>query len=956
MTRERDDRATPAPSSLAASIEAERVGPLSRRQIILTLAASLIGFPGTPSASTAAAPSTTQAFTMTTRRAASPASKTARTTHDADRLPRHIVPSRYDISITPDLTAGTFEGIVVIAVSVRKASRAVWLNAADLTVTDALISNTQGSSHRPTIAMDAAHERCSLNLPRALATGDWTIRLSFRGTLSDRLSGFYISNYTDADGAPQRLAVTQFEAADARRAFPCWDEPDFKAVFALTLIIDPQLTAVSNTRVVHESEERGKKVLQFADSMVMSTYLLAFVVGRLEATEPTLVGPTQIRVWTVPGKTHLGRYGQEWATFSLRFFEEYYGIPYPGDKLDLIAIPDFSYGAMENLGAVTFRESALLVDPNAAAHGDLQGLADVVSHENAHMWFGDLVTMAWWNGLWLNEAFATLMEVVAVDAWKPEWRRWDQFALSRAGALATDGLFASRAIEFPVRAVKDLGAMFDVLTYQKGAAVLRMLEQFLGAPVFRDGVRRYLRTHAYANTDTHDLWNALTAASSHPVGDIMQHWVFSPGYPLVAAARQRDRQGAQRLELSQERFTYLDKAPPASAKTQRGGAATRTWQIPLRLAIETADGITEMPVLMKTSTMRIPLPDDCLGVQVNPGAHGYYRVCYAPELRDRLLSRFSRETTASPSATVLEPVDRFNLVNDHWALCLSGRIPLGDYLSLTDVAIRDRSPQVWSILLASFEKLEPMLDHEDRPLYEAWLRTRLTPIYTELGWEPRDGESDLQRELRGSVLDAMGTLANDTAAQAEAARRYAAALADPTTVDPNVLPALISIAAGTGDESRYQDFFARFRAGTTPQEERRYLFSLVDFRSPALVARTLQSTLNGEIRTQDAASIVGALLSTRHGHDAAWDFLVAHWNTIAQRWPANGQRRLFSHLSTRATALRERAIHRFVAQHKIDLGGKALAQSLEHVRIAVAFRARHRQAFLRVLRMPTPPR
>lgn len=954
MTRERDDRVPSIPSPDVDAITPTHIGPLSRRQVVLALAASLAGLAATQNASASTAtPPITQATTMTVRRTTSPPAKTARPEKNAARLPRHVIPSRYDLSLAPDLTAGTFDGTVVITVRVTKPSRSLWLNAADLTITDALISNARGTSYRPTVTLDAANERCGLTVPRALTTGTWTLRLSFHGTLSDRLSGFYISTYTDTTGTPQRLAVTQFEAADARRAFPCWDEPDFKAVFAVTLTIDPALTAVSNTRIVNESSERDKKVLQFADTMVMSTYLVAFVVGRLETTEPTTVGTTQIRVWTAPGKSHLGRYGQEWAAFSLRFFEEYYGIPYPGDKLDLIAIPDFSYGAMENLGAVTFRESALLVNPDAATHGDLQGLADVVSHENAHMWFGDLVTMAWWNGLWLNEAFATLMEVVAVDAWKPEWRLWDQFALSRAGALATDGLFASRAIEFPVRAVKDLGAMFDVLTYQKGAAVLRMLEQFLGAPVFRDGVRRYLRTHAYANTDTHDLWAALTAASSHPVGDIMHHWVFSPGYPLVSATYQRDRRHARHLELSQQRFTYLDSSPSSSAKAPQGDRPTCTWQIPLRLAVETAAGVTEMPLLLNKPTMRIPLPDDCVGVQVNPGGHGYYRVRYAPELRDRLLTRFSAEasaasTSASASAP-LTPVDRFNFVNDQWALCLAGRIPLTDYLSLTDIAIRDRSPQVWSILLASFEKLDTMLEPDDLPRYEAWLRTRLTPIFTELGWEPRAGESDLQRELRGEVLDAMGTLANDPATQAEAARRYAAALADPTTIDPNILPALISIAAWTGDESRYQDFFTRFRTGTTPQEERRYLFSLVGFRSPALVARTLQSTLNGDIRTQDAASIVGALLSTRHGHDQAWDFLVTQWNTIVQRWPANGQRRLFSHLATRATATRERAVHRFITKHTIDLGGKALAQSLEHMRIAVAFRTRHRQVFRRFL-------
>ncbi len=850
-------------------------------------------------------------------------------TRGSERLPRTCRPARYDLTLVPDLEQGTFEGTVVITVQLRRPTRTLWLHAAELDITHAAVTRPNGATHHPKILLDPTLERCSLSLPQALPGGEWTVRLSFRGQLNEQLRGFYLSTYTDTQGATQRLAVTQFEAADARRAFPCWDEPDFKAVFALTLHLDPSMTAVSNTRVLADTQEGGKRVLQFAETIVMSTYLLAFVVGHLEATEPSYAGATPVRVWTVPGKSHLARYGQEWAAFSLRFFEDYYGIPYPGDKLDLIAIPDFSYGAMENLGAVTFRESALLVDPATATHGDLQGLADVVSHENAHMWFGDLVTMAWWNGLWLNEAFATFLEVVAVDAWKPEWRRWDQFALSRAGALSTDGLFASRAIEFPVRAVKDLGAMFDVLTYQKGAAVLRMLEQFLGTPVFREGIRRYLRKHAYANAETHDLWAALADASGQSVGDIMHEWVFSPGYPLLTVSTTTDGH----LRIRQQRFTYL-KAPLTRADAPR--KTTTRWHVPLELAITGAQGTTTHRLLVNANVVRYPLPQGADTVLLNPGGHGYFRVHYAPELRQRLLAAFPDGLAA---------IDRFNLVSDSWATCMAGLAPLREYVDLSEYAARDRSPQTWSVLLTSFERLESILDLDDRPRFEAWVRTRLEPILSDLGWSPREGESDLTRELRGDLIEAMAILGNHPETQAEAARRYAAYLQDAAAVDPNLVPALVAIAAWTGDESVYEAFVTRFRQAATPQEERRYLFGLAGFRSPALVARTLRSTLNGEIRTQDAASILGALLSTRHGHDQAWQFLVEHWPAMAQRWPSNGLRRLFGHLATRATRPREQDIHRFVEQHRVDLGGKALAQALEHLRIAVVFREQHQAAF-----------
>ena len=287
--------------------------------------------------------------------------------------------------------------------------------------------------------------------------------------------------------------------------------------------------------IASETLAGGKKVVRFADTIKMSTYLVAFIVGRIEPTEPVMIGKTPLRLWAVPGKGHLARFGQDIAAASLSFFESYYGIPYPGDKLDLLAIPDFASGAMENLGAITYRETALLVDRQSATHGELERVADVVAHENAHMWFGDLVTMSWWNGLWLNEAFATFMEMLAVDAWKPEWKRWDSFGVSRAAAFSVDGLHSTRPIEYPVQAPKDADAMFDVLTYEKGASVLRMLEQHIGPTVFRDGVRDYLRAHAYGNADTKDLWVSLGKIAKQPVPELMDGWIFQPGFPLVTA-------------------------------------------------------------------------------------------------------------------------------------------------------------------------------------------------------------------------------------------------------------------------------------------------------------------------------------------------------------------------------------------------------------------------------------
>src|SRR5207253_7218660 len=405
---------------------------------------------------------------------------------------------------------------------------------------------------------------------------------AFRGTLNDKLRGFYRSVYKDPSGVSRTMAATQFEATDARRAFPCWDEPSFKAVFAVTLAIDPALTAVSNTSIVSETPENGRKVVKFADAIVMSTYLVAFVVGELEHTEPTSVGRVPLSVWCVPGKKRLAKFGQEIGAASLAFFEDYYGLPYPGDKLDLLAIPDFAAGAMENLGAITFRETALLVDESAATHAELERVADVVAHENAHMWFGDLVTMTWWNGIWLNEAFATFMEMLAVDAWKPEWQRWSTFGASRAAALSVDGLHSTRPIEFPVTAPREADAMFDVLTYEKGASVLRMLEQHLGPDIFRNGVRAYLRAHAYGNADTGDLWVSLGREAGQPVPEVMDSWIFRPGYPLLSIRLDH----GSRLVIAQQRFTYLPTSTDGKGPEKE---VNQPWQVPLQIKI-TANG------------------------------------------------------------------------------------------------------------------------------------------------------------------------------------------------------------------------------------------------------------------------------------------------------------------------------------------------------------------------------
>jgi puromycin-sensitive aminopeptidase len=674
--------------------------------------------------------------------------------------------------------------------------------------------------------------------------------------------------------------------------------------------------------------EGGKRFVAFADTIAMSTYLVAFIVGELEATDPAMVGRTPLRVWCVPGKRRLAAFGREVGAASLAFFEGYYGMPYAGDKLDLLAIPDFAAGAMENFGAITFRETALLVDEAAATHSELERIADVVAHENAHMWFGDLVTMDWWNGIWLNEAFATFMEMLAVDAWKPEWQRWTTFGVSRSAAFAVDGLHSTRPIEFPVGAPREADAMFDVLTYEKGASVLRMLEQYLGPDVFREGVREYLRRHAYANAETGDLWAALGRAAGQAIPALMDGWIFHPGYPMVSA-----RLEGGRLLLEQQRFTYLP-APPPSVPGRPAAPpvdADQRWQVPLRIRLESAGTPRVERVLLTERSVRIPLPDAASTVVVNEGGHGFYRVRYSRELLDRLVRRL-------PDG--LAPIERFNLLGDAWAATIGGLMPIQEYLDLTAHFRGERDKNVWILLVGSLTTLNRIILPADRAGLERLVRDRMGGLVEELGWEPRPGDDELRRQLRGDAIRALGILGNDTAVQTRAAERYAAHRSGAASVDQNVLPALIAILAHAGDAARYDEFHTAFRAATTPQDEQRYLYALAGFRPRPLIERTLAKTISGEIRTQDAPFVVRSMLMTVHGREITWDFLRANWDTMDRLYPKHGLRRLAEGVIGLATPELERAVHAFFTERKIDFGGKTLEQYLEQLRIAVALRAR----------------
>ncbi len=853
---------------------------------------------------------------------------------DAYRLPRTVVPTRYHLVIEPDLAAFTFAGSSATTIDVLEATDTVVLNAIELAISTASVVGPDGTTvTTDRIDLDEQTERAALHFSSRLAPGQYVLHTTFTGILNDQLHGFYRSTFTDTDGVDQVIATTQFEATDARRAFPCWDEPDFKAVFAITLVVDADLTAVSNAAEISRTPlatetDNAQHEVRFADTMVMSTYLVAFIVGPLDITDPVDVDGTPLRIVFPRGKGHLTDFALDVGAFCLRFFTDYFGVPYPGDKVDLVAVPDFAFGAMENLGCITFREALVLVDPAEVTQPELQRVTDVIAHELAHMWFGDLVTMKWWNGIWLNEAFATFMEMLATDAFRPEWDRWTDFGLSRTMAFDTDALDTTRPIEFDVVSPTEAEGMFDVLTYEKGAAVVRMLEQYLGANPFRQGIRHYIQTHAYGNTETTDLWDAIESVTDEPVRAIMDSWIFQGGYPLVTVDLVND---GEILRFGHERFSYagdLGEGDPAAISV----LDHQRWQIPLIFSQSANDIVTFEKLLLDENGLDVAMVEPVDWVLANTEATGFYRVAYAPGLRAALVAK---------AQTELSPIERYGLVDDAWSAVLADRMTTIDFLAMIQAFGDETDLSVWQRIVGTLGSLDRLVDGDARSALQSHIDALVRPALTALGVDPTPDDTDRDRELRGLLIEALGVLADDDATQVQA--RAVLSRADDSgaePVDPSVLAAAITIVASTGDASDFDVFLDRMKRATTPQEELRYLYALCNFSDAELFGRLLEMTLTDDIRTQNAPYVLARAMGNREQGADAWAFARDHWDDVNERFPSNSIVRMLAGIRSLSQPDTANDIFSFFEQHEVPQGDKQLAQHLERLEVSVALRAR----------------
>jgi puromycin-sensitive aminopeptidase len=840
---------------------------------------------------------------------------------ESHRLPRDVLPRRYELQLQPRLAESRYDGTVAITAEVVNPSRTIVLNALGLEIRSARVETPDGQSHPATVEIDEAEQRLSLTFPVELAAGTgYRLQMEFAGVLDEGLRGFYRSTFRGDDGVDQVIATTQFEPADARRAFPCWDEPDFKATFAITLIVDEELAAVSNEQLLSaEPLGDGRKRVTFAETMVMSTYLVAFVVGPYALGEPIMVDDVPLRVIAVPARSHLTGHAREVASHAVRFLSGYFEIPYPGGKIDHIAVPDFAFGAMENLGCVTYRENALLADPARASHLELQRIATVVAHETAHMWFGDLVTMKWWNGIWLNEAFATFMELTTTEAFRPEWQVWTAFGAGKSAALVTDGLQATRPVEFPVRRPEDIESMFDVLTYQKGGAVLRMLEQYLGSETFRKGISHYLRTHAYGNTETTDLWDAIEEVSGEPVRAIMDSWIQQRGYPIIF------------VEMGQEPGTV-------SLRQQRflndGTTGPEQWAVPINFRASVGGTVQHQRLLLDDTTALLDFDGPLDWLVVNDGAWGFYRVRYSPELRERLW--------AGGVTTILDPLEQLGLVIDTWAALVAGMADVDELVSVLEAVSDDVDPDVWGAIAAVLGSLEGMAGDEDRAAVQRFVRRVAAPAWARLGWDPSPGESRRTATARARVLSVLGLVGRDPEVRQEASDRFTRFLADPSSLAPDVVAVASRITVSAGGEPAWSLMVDQFRKAEVPQDKLRYLDALGDTNDPVLRAATLDIALTPEVRTQDAPFLISSAMTKAAGGPQTWEWVVSHWDQLKAQLPAGLLTRIFDGIAGLADADVAESVHAFCAEHEIPLIGARLDQLLERMDINVALAARLR--------------
>ena len=827
------------------------------------------------------------------------------------RLSKAIRPIRYELRFDLDLDRWTSAGHARISLTIDAPVREITIHAVDLDIKTAA---TLGGPAMREVTYERESQTATLRFENEIGKGDRVLEITWNGEIREALRGLYRSTRPG-----ERYAATQFEAADARRAYPCFDEPEFKARFALELIHPAGLAAIANMPIEKtEAIADGRVRTRFVETPKISPYLLAFTVGPYESTEEART-PSGVptRVWLPPGLAEQGIYARDAHVRSLSYLEKYTDIPYPYIKVDAIGIPDFEAGAMENPGAITYRTRLLAADKSNASIGTFKGIFSTAAHELTHMWWGDLVTMKWWTDLWLNESFASFVGEKATAALNPEWGFWRDFVAQNAGAFNLDALASTHPISVEAKSAEEASERFDAITYTKGAAVLRMIEGYLGEDVFREGVRSYLRRYAEANASADDFWRELDAASGQDVTKIANAWIKEPGHPLVESEA-RESDGGLEITLTQSRYFSDADAKPTG----------QLWPVPLVIRYGARDGTKEKRMLLTTQRATLRL-EGARWFYPNAGGRGFYRFKLTGISAGRLDEGIAR----------LSAEERLNLIDNLWALTRHGKATLGQFIRRLETL---RGEEDRAVIQAISEALNWIANYAVREAtdsaFQRFVEDLYRPMFGPLGFETRTDDDPDTREKRSRVIVMLGMYGGAADVREEAGRRVRAHLDGKMRLDPDVAGALINVAAADGDEVLYERYIVRMKraAADDPQEETRFRQALVSFQRPELVRRTTEAIFSDLIRPMERGLLVIPLLQQRRARPVAWPIIRDRWDEqVATAEPLLKQRFVNAVSQLAQPGLAEEAA-RFLEAKRAPEVNEVVTQSVERLRVNTA--------------------
>lgn len=848
------------------------------------------------------------------------------TIHARDLLPTNVVARHYDLTIEPDNEKFTFDGSVTIDIDVVESSKSITLHTLDLKLhTVKISSNGQVITDSPRISHNAESQTSTFDFDSELPQGSKaTLDITFTGEVNKIMAGFSRSFYKKPDGTESMIASTQMEPTDARRVIPCFDEPALKAEFTVTLIVDKHLTALSNMDVAKETEKGDKKVITFNKTPLMSTYLLAWVIGEFNYIEDTS-GRVPSRVYLPIGyDLEHGRFALELAAKTLPFYEKLFGVDFPLPKMDQVAIPEFAAGAMENWGLITYRIVDLVIDEkSSAAHHKLR-VAEVVQHELAHQWFGNLVTMDWWEGLWLNEGFATWVSWYSCNHFFPEWKVWEGYVTDTLqSALSLDSLRSSHPVEVPIKKSEEVNEIFDSISYAKGSCVLRMLSTYLGEDVFLEGVRHYVKRHAYKNTDTGDLWTALSEISGKPVSSIMQTWTKKMGYPVITVT-----ESGNTMTVKQNRYLRTGDVKPEEDEVL----------FPVFLNVRSTDGI-DGEVALQEREKTLPIPEDDF-FKLNANQTGLYLTCYQDDRLEKL--------GKAAKAGLLSVEDRAGLIADAKALATSGYQHTSGFLNLLKNFDEESEQVVWGSLVHRIASVRSAWIHEDPAIkagLDAFQKHLVVPRAHQIGWEFSSSDDQQMQQYKSLMFSAAGAVGDEkvVAAVKDLFARYYAG--EKSALHPNIRGAVFSLALKYGGEKEYNQLREIYAKTTSEDEAGDAHKAFGRANQPELMKRTFDMIFTPEVKNSEIHSLLLGFRASREGIDALLDYLFNNWDTMIKELPPTLTTlpRVLTYLISAINEDGLTRVNEFFKDKDLTGFDKTLEQTLEAVRSRLAWVNRDRE-------------